>query len=108
MTRVDDRVATRIRIGVKLTSTDQTRTESAQVLAAQNIWTSAPGGWLSQQNGVWNQLPDGLHLMDSSSAITIALLQGCNFFTSQQGETGRSTYPNIGEAGGWEVLGTVP
>jgi hypothetical protein len=98
----------RVSMVVKLTATDEARTEGVQILAEGNSWSSPPGGWLSPQAGVWNQLADGLHLKDSAKTATVAILYACNFTLSKEGDTGRALYPANAKAGTWEVTATLP
>lgn len=98
----------RISMVLKLTATDEVNPESAQVYAKNNEWRSAPGGWLSHQSGVWNQLPDGIHLMDPTNRETVALLLACNFTLGSEGDRGQAQYPTTAKVGSWEVTATFP
>jgi hypothetical protein len=98
----------RLSILLKLTKVDGSGIEGVEVKAAGNKWKSPPvGGWLKVQNGVWNQLPDGLHLMDAANEKQIGICRGCFFFTSKNQDSGSSIYPESGSAGNWIVIDTT-
>lgn len=95
-------------IGLRLSCVSNARPEGVSVFANGHKWNSPAGGWLPQQSGVWNQLPDGLHLMDATNTVTVAICSGCNFTLSSIGSTGTAKYPSIGDAGNWQVVSQVP
>jgi len=98
----------RTSVVVRLTNSEQPTPEGVAVRSDSNRWTSPEGGWLSVQSGVWDQLPDGLHLMDSANKVQVAICNGCNFYTSNEGDTKDATFPSTGGVGNWAVIATTP
>lgn len=91
---------------LKLTNINQATPEGV-TLEDNNAWKSPGGGWLPTQNGVWDQLPDGVHLHTSTKTKHVAVLKGLNFFTSKTGDTGDALYPTLGDRGKWRVEDVV-
>lgn len=98
----------RIPIALKLVAVDQNRPEGVEVFAANNHWKSPGDGWLGAAEGVWNQVPEGLFLMDAANRRQLALRQGCRFATVDDGSNGRAIYPDSGGVGNWTVVATNP
>jgi hypothetical protein len=59
---------------LKLTNINQTRPEGV-TLEQDNSWKSPGGGWLPVQAGVWDQVPDGVHLHDPPKKQQAAVLR---------------------------------
>jgi len=91
---------------VKLTNNNQTQPESA-VLKQNNDWTSAPGGWLPVQAGIWEDPGDGVHLHGPAHRDHHAHLQGLKFDLNKKGDMGTALYPTLGDTGGWSVVDVV-
>ena len=98
----------RVSIALQLTNINQATPEGVQVFAKDNQWQSPGGGWLPLQNGVWNQLPEGLYLMDPQDALQFVLCLGCIFDTCTEGDSGQTRYPQSGDVGSWKVVATNP
>ena len=99
----------RISVALKLTHIDYpSSNEGVQVFAANNKWSSPAGGWLAIQAGVWNQLPDGLHLMDTNNREHVAILSGLVFVTCDETNRGVAKYFQPTGTGEWNVIATNP
>lgn len=92
---------------LQLTNINQNQPEGVS-LRENNTWTSPGGGWLPVQSGVWNQLPSGLYLYNAANTTQIAELSALNFLTSKKGDKKDSTYPTLGDVGGWRVEEVTP
>lgn len=92
-------------VSLQLLKAGETEPELLYVNAANNKWKSPGSGWLGPQAGVWNQHPDGVHLMDPSNAQELAFCKGLVVTTCFTLEHGDSNYQFSGGAGQWQVLG---
>lgn len=95
----------RISIALKLTATSHS-SQGVQLFAAGKQWTSAPGGWLDK--GTWTQGADGVRLKADSDGLVCAFCEALNFETCREGDRGNAHYPQIADAGKWEVVATNP
>ena len=91
---------------LKLTNIEQANAEGV-VLKDDNKWTSPPSGWLPVQAGVYDQLPDGIHLHNSNKTLRVAILKGLSFLSSAKGNIGDAQYPSLGAVGKWTVVDIV-
>jgi len=91
-------------VSLRLTKVGETEPEMIYAKTAGNKWRSPGEGWLGPQAGVWNQRPDGLHLMDPDNKLELAFCRGLVFDTCFTLESGHSNYRYSHHMGEWEIL----
>ncbi len=92
-------------VSMQLTKKGETEPELVHVNAANSKWKSPGEGWLGPQAGVWNQMEDGLHLMDPEGKGEMAFCKGLHLDKCFTLESGTSAYKFSGGAGKWDILG---
>lgn len=95
----------RISIALKLEAASHAN-EGAQVFAQNKSWLSTAGGWLPN-SGTWTQGADGVRLKTADGKVH-AFCEGLTFETCTEGNRGNGHYPQIADAGHWEVVATNP
>lgn len=95
-------------MGLELRKNEEQRAEGVTLRGSNNTWQSPPGGWLSMQNGSWDQTPAGIGLNRTGEhGGNVATMQGLNFFVNNEGDQGRALYPDQGAVGTWRVISVV-
>ena len=92
-------------VSMQLTKKGEKEPELVYVNATTGKWKSPGEGWLGPQNGGWNQLPDGLHLMDPTGKDELAFCWGLYLDKCFTLEEGASAYRFSGGEGKWQILG---
>lgn len=69
-----------------------------------NKWSSSKSDWFRAEKGVWNQLPDGLHLMDEKNKQHIAILRGLKVPNHQIGLAGKAIFDKPVGGGDWKII----
>lgn len=88
---------------VELSHIDHSPPVQISVLG-NNKWSSNPSKWFTAREGVWNQLPDGLHLMDQGNKKHIAILRGLKVPNNQIGLSGNIVFDDPVGGGHWTTI----
>ena len=94
------------RVSIVLRLTEVTNSKPGGLtIFMDGSWTSPPTGWLSVQNGVWEETPgDGTFLRNPPKRNpSVAELKGLHPRLATIGQSGKANYPSIAGVGGWEV-----